>query len=311
MTATSPGIVVVGSLNRDYVCTVDRLPVPGETRLGTELTLWCGGKGGNQAAAAALVGAGVQVAMVGAVGDDADGTAVVAGLREAGVDVDDVAVRRDVRTGTALITVADDGENTIVVAPGANHSVDAQEVRAVLRRRAPSVVVVQGELPPAIVTAVLEEAAALGARPVLNLAPVIPVDASVLAICDPLVVNALEAGTLLQRTLAGPDDLEAAVRELSRRARSVVVTGGASGAWTSEDGRVRHVPARPATVVDTTGAGDAFTGALVVALALGRDLETAATWGAAVAAYAVGGAGAQASFPRGAEVGIGDSGTIS
>jgi ribokinase len=310
----TPSVVVVGSLNRDHVCTVDRLPGPGETRLGTGLTLWSGGKGGNQAVAAALVGAdvaeaaGVGVAMVGAVGDDADGAALLAGLRAVGVDVDDVAVRRGDRSGAALITVAEDGENTIVVAPGANGTVEVADVRAVLRRRSPTVVVVQGELPPAVVAAAIEEAAALGARPLLNLAPVIPVDDTVLELCDPLVVNAVEAGALLGRTLAGTDDLDGATRELSSRARSIVVTGGGAGAWVCERGPVRHVPARPATVVDTTGAGDAFTGALAVGLAVGRGITEAAAWGAAVAAYAVGRPGAQASFPRGSEAGLDGSG---
>ena len=304
--SASPAVVVVGSLNRDYVCTVDRLPAPGETRLGSELTLWCGGKGGNQAVAAALFG-GVSVAMVGAIGDDADGAALLEGLRDAGVDVADVVVRRDVRSGAALITVADDGENSIVVAPGANRTVEAPDVRAALRRHAPAVVLLQGELSPTVVVAALEEAADLEARPVLNLAPVIPVDPSVLSRCDPLVVNAGEAGALLGRPLSDSDDLESAARELSRRFRSVVVTGGASGAWTHHHGQARHVPARPAAAVDTTGAGDAFTGALAVGLAVGRDLAEAAAWGAAVAAYAVERPGAQASFPRGSDVGIGGS----
>jgi ribokinase len=306
----SPTVVVVGSLNRDYVCTVDRIPGPGETRLGSELAVWCGGKGGNQAVAAALVG-GASVAMVGAVGDDADGVALLEGLRDAGVDVDDVRVRRGVRSGAALITVADDGENSIVVAPGANGTVQARHVRAALRRLAPSVVTTQGELPPPVVAATVEEAAAVGARPVLNLAPVIALDTSVLRLCDPLVVNAGEAGALVGRSLLDTAALEAAALTLSRRAASVVVTGGALGAWASRGGEVSHVPARPGDVVDTTGAGDAFTGALAVALALGRDLTEAAAWGAAVAAYAVGRPGAQASFPRGADVGVGQSGTVS
>jgi ribokinase len=312
----SSGIVVVGSLNRDYVCRVDHLPGPGQTRLGSDLTLWCGGKGGNQAVAAALVGArhGVGVAMVGAVGADVDGTALLEGLQDSGVDVSDVAVRRGVRTGAALITVAEDGENIIVVASGSNRTVEPHEIGPALGRHRPAVVVAQGELPPSVVAAALEEAAALGARPVLNLAPVIPIDASVLSLCDPLVVNQGEAGALLGRPLSGGADLAAAVRELSRRSRSVVVTAGAAGAWTSDGTSVEHVPARSSVVVDTTGAGDAFTGALVVALALGRDLATAAAWGSTVAAYAVGRVGAQASFPRGddivTEAGSGESGAI-
>jgi ribokinase len=305
-----PSVIVVGSLNRDYVCTVDLLPERGETRLGTELRLWCGGKGGNQAVAAALMGAGVRVAMVGAVGDDEDGTALLAGLRAAGVDVDDVLVRRGVRSGAALITVAEDGDNTIVVAPGANRTVEAPEACAVIRRRRPAVVVVQGELPPAVAGAALQEAAGLGARPMLNLAPVIPVPGPVLRLCDPLIVNAVEAGALLGRALVDPADLASAAQELSRRARSVVVTGGARGAWTAEDGEVRHIPARSTAVVDTTGAGDAFTGALAVGLALGEGLVEAAGWGTVVAAHAVGRPGAQASFPRGIDIGFGQSGPI-
>jgi ribokinase len=300
------GIVVVGSLNRDHVCRVDRIPGPGETRIGGELTRYCGGKGGNQAVAAALVG-GVDVAMVGAVGDDADGAALLDGLREAGVDVADVAVRDDVASGAALIVVADDGENSIVVAPGANHRVDAETVRSAVRRRASAVVLAQGELPPDVVAAALREADRLGARPVLNLAPVITVPEEVLALCHPLVANQSEAGELLGRRLDGADELAAAAAELSRQARSVVVTGGAAGAWTGEGGAVRHVPARPVTPVDTTGAGDAFTGALAVGLALGRTLVESASRGAAVAAYAVGRPGAQASFPRGRATAPGDS----
>lgn len=303
----TPGVVVVGSLNRDYVCTVDRLPGAGETRLGSELTLWCGGKGGNQAVAAALMGAGVRVAMVGAVGDDDDGRVLLDGLRAAGVDVADVGVRRGVRSGAALVTVADDGDNTIVVAPGANLTVSEDEVSAALRRRDPAVVVVQGELPPGVVASALREAAALGSRPILNLAPVITLPDAVLRSCDPLVVNAGEAGDLLGRVVTDPAALESAARDLSRRARSAVVTGGAAGAWVAERGEVRHVPARPTAVVDTTGAGDAFTGALAVALALGRDLVDAAERGAAVAAHAVGRPGAQASFPRAADLGWGES----
>ncbi len=302
-------IVVVGSLNRDYVCTVDHLPGPGETRIGDELVLFCGGKGGNQAVAAALVG-GVDVAMVGAVGDDPDGIVLLDGLRHAGVDVADIAVRREAHSGAALIFVADGGENAIVVAPGANGTVQADQVRSALRRRAPAVVLAQGELPVDTVAATLEEAAAVGARPVLNLAPVIAIDRNLLTLCDPLVVNQHEASHLLGRDLDGADDLAAAATELSLLARSAVVTGGDRGAWVGQAGQARHVAARPATAVDSTGAGDAFTGAMVVALSLGRELTEAAAWGAAAAAYAVERPGAQASFPRGAEVGLGQSGGI-
>jgi ribokinase len=298
VTTPAGSIAVVGSLNRDYVCRVSRLPAPGETRLGSELTWWCGGKGGNQAVAAALAGAGrdVAVAMVGAVGADPDGEALRQGLADAGVDVTDVVTRVDVRTGAALITVADDGENAIVVAPGANATVSVGEVAAALRRRRPAVVVTQGELPAEVVAAALAEAVRIGARPVLNLAPVMTLDDDVLAVCDPLVVNRGEAASVLDAPGdAAPEQL---ARDLAGRARSVVVTAGAGGAWVAEGGSVSHVPAVAADVVDTTGAGDAFTGAMAVGLALGRDLVAAAGWGAAVAAYSVGRPGTQASYPR-------------
>jgi ribokinase len=294
----------VGSLNRDYVCAVDRLPGPGETRLGSELTLFCGGKGGNQAVAAALVGAErcVEVAMVGAVGSDADGLALRRGLQDAGVDLADLLTRPDVRSGSALITVAADGENTIVVSAGANATVKAEAAIEAVRRRRPGVVLAQGELPSRTIEASLREAAVTGARPVLNLAPVVDLDESVLALCDPLVVNAGEAATLLGRD--GVDAPELA-RMLSHRARSVVVTAGPGGAWVGQAGVARGVPAQPAEAVDSTGAGDAFTGAMVVGLALGYDLVVAAAWGAAVASYSVSRPGAQASFPRGRDIPLG------
>jgi ribokinase len=300
-------IVVVGSLNRDYLCRVDRLPGPGETRIGSDLTVWCGGKGGNQAVAAALVGAdrGVRVSLVGAVGDDDDGTALLSGLREAGVDVEDVAARTDSSSGAALITVAEDGENTIVVASGANASVTVEQVTAVLGRRTPDLVLAQGELSPQVVTATIRAAVELGARPVLNLAPAMPLDPDVLAACDPLVVNVGEALAVLGRAPRESPDLESLTRDLADRARSVVVTGGPAGAWVGASGAFHHVPARPAVVVDTTGAGDAFTGALAVGLTLDRNLTEAAAWGAVVAAYAVGRPGTQASFPGVRDVDLG------
>jgi ribokinase len=300
----SPDIVVVGSLNRDYVCRVDRLPGPGETRLGSELALFCGGKGGNQAVAAALTGAGrgVGVALVGAVGADPDGETLRAGLADAGVDVADVAVRRDVRSGAALITVADDGENAIVVAPGANATVTTDDVAAALRRRAPGLVLAQGELPAAVVTRAVTTARDLGARPVVNLAPAFELDDAVLAVCDPLVVNRGEAAAVLGIDPSSGGEPESLARRLGTRARSVVVTAGAAGAWTARDGVVAHVPARPAEAVDTTGAGDAFTAALCLRLARGDALRDAARYAARAGAAAVRRRGAQSSFPSPAEL---------
>jgi ribokinase len=296
-------IVVVGSLNRDYVCHVEQLPGPGETRLGGELALFSGGKGGNQAVAAAAVGSvtGHPCSLVGSVGDDEDGRALLADLRGSGVDVREVAVTDRVRTGAALITVSADGENTIVVAPGANHSVTEPAVADAFGRvlAADDVVVIQAELPLAVVQTAVREAAAGGARVVLNLAPFTALPDDVLALCDPLVVNESEAAGLLGVSVDGVAGARTAAAALAGTARSAVVTTGAAGAVVAAGTDCTHVPAPKVDVVDSTGAGDAFTGALAVALAAGRDLVTAARWGIAVASYSVCRPGAQASYPRG------------
>jgi len=298
-------VVVVGSLNRDYVCTVDQLPAAGETRMGRELVLHSGGKGGNQAVAAALVGAvtGRPCFLVGGVGGDADGEALVDDLRRAGVAVERVSVEEGVRTGAALITVAADGQNTIVVAPGANHAVTEATVTTALDRLVEegTVVVLQAELRVPVVEAAVRRASAAGARVVLNLAPFAPVADDVLAVCDPVVVNESEASALLGTSVRGPVAVQHAALALACRARSAVVTAGAAGATVAAGGACTHVPAPPVDVVDSTGAGDAFTGALAAGLAAGKDLVGAAGWGVAVASYSVGRPGAQSSYPRGRE----------
>jgi ribokinase len=303
------GVVVVGSLNRDYVCSVDRLPGPGETRLGRELVLHSGGKGGNQAVGAALAGsvAAVPCSIVGSVGDDADGAALCEDLRAAGVDTDAVMVSPGVRTGAALITVAADGENTIVVAPGANHSLTEGHVADALDRLVGpgTVMVVQAELEVAVIEQAVRRAHQAGARVVLNLAPFTHLAEDVLGVADPVVVNESEAAALLA-SQAGPRTGSAPASEptalaLASVARSAVLTVGAAGALVAVEGSCTRLAAPAVDVVDTTGAGDAFTGALAAALAAGHDLHTAAGWGLRLASWSVGRVGAQASYPRGAD----------
>jgi ribokinase len=298
---SGPGIAVVGSLNRDYTCVVDHLPAPGETVGGQELVVASGGKGANQAVAAALAGAAheVVVAMVGAVGADPDGEVLLEELRQAGVLVDEVAVLPDRRSGAALITVRSDGENTIVVAPGANRAVAPQAVAAALLRRSAAVVLVSAEVPTAIVGTAVRHAASTGARPVLNLAPYADLPPDLLALCDPLVVNESEAGSLLDRRVDAGADLSAAAGDLATLAASAVLTAGAQGAYVADRQGVRHVPAPQVPVVDTTGAGDAFTGALAAALALGHPLVGAASWGVAAGARSVQQRGARLRLPAG------------
>lgn len=293
-----PSVVVVGSVNRDYVCRVRMIPRPGETLLGADLSLGSGGKGGNQAVAAALTG--TPASIVARVGDDADGRALLADLEAAGVETSGVTVSTGAATGAAFVMVADDGENAIVVAPGANGELDAEAVTAALEGRLASgdVLVLQGEIPVSGIEAAADVAERSGVRIVLNLAPYQEMSEALLGSCDPLVVNEGEALALLDLTAENvADSTDLAIR-VGGWARSAVVTLGPAGAVVAAGYDVAKIPATAVTVVDTTGAGDAFTGALAAALCDGADLATAARRGVAAGSYAVSRAGAQASYPR-------------
>lgn len=272
----APGLVlVVGSLNVDTIVHLDHRPGPGETVLARSARTSPGGKGANQAVAAAR--AGVRVLLAGAVGDDAAGHDLVAALTAAGVGTQLVAVDTGRPTGEAHVSVTPDGENSIVVVAGANAGVTVDTVRAVVDQApAGAVVVTQAELAPETVTAVVRRAAARELRCLLNLAPYVRLPADVLALADPLVVNASEAAALgadLGRTAPSPEDVPAALHGV---ARSLVVTLGAAGAaLVDAGGRHTRVPAPAVQVVDSTGAGDAAVGALAAALANGHDLLAA------------------------------------
>jgi ribokinase len=290
-------VVVVGSVNRDYTCRVDVLPARGQTVLGGEASVGSGGKGGNQAVAASLMGA--RTAMVARIGDDDDGRALMSDLAGAWVDTQCVVKVPDVRTGMAFVLVDATGDNSIVVAPGANSHLGASSVERTLQRllRPPAVLVTQAEIPGEALAAAVSAAAAAGCRAVVNLAPYRPVPDDLLARCDPLVVNESEAGELLGREVTGLEAARRAVVDIQQRARSVVLTIGAGGAVVSDGGTVHHVAAEAVEVVDTTGAGDAFTGSLAAALSAGRDLVDAVRIGVRAGTYAVARAGAQASYP--------------
>ncbi len=267
-------VVVLGSLNVDLVTRVERHPRPGETVLGQGLSRFAGGKGGNQAVAAARVGA--EVRMVASVGSDEGGTAYVERLAGLGIDASGVAVV-DGPSGHALITVDEVGENVIVVVPGANASVGAAAIDALGDIGPGDVLLVQLEIPLPTVTAAVRHAAHRGARVVVNAAPFAVLPADVVGLADPVVANEHEAVLLADSELAP---------------RSLLVTFGDKGAhW---DGLIRPALAVPAEeVVDTTGAGDAFCGALAAALARGADRETALDAALAAGAAAVRHAGAQ------------------
>ena len=289
-------VAVVGSLNLDLVIRVAELPGPGETVSGGDLFRNPGGKGANQAVAAARLGR--RVAMVGCVGDDQAGHELLASLEAAGVDGSRVRVVEGVPSGTACITVSEDGENQIVVSPGANARLTPDDVAAAAAVRSAAVTLLQLEVPLETVAAAARTA---GGRVVLNPAPVRALPAELLGRIDVLVPNRVE----LARLAGGPvpRTVEQAA-ELAGRlgGRAVVVTLGADGALVVEDGRAGHVPAVPVRPVDTTAAGDAFCGGLADALAGGAGLQEAARRAVRVAAAACLRPGAQASLPTPAEL---------
>ncbi|QPK79663.1 ribokinase [Corynebacterium lizhenjunii] len=330
---SSASLCVVGSINADLMVSVARHPQPGETVLGSGGAVLAGGKGANQAVAAALQGA--HVTFVGAVGDDAYAAAALEHLKATGVDLQAVARRADTSTGLAVITVAADGENSIVVVPGANAAVDAEYVSSQAATiEAADIVLLQGEIPADGFRRAVEIARAAGARVVVNLAPVIPVDRTALLAADPLLANEHEAGLILEQ-LGHPPDPEATPQQLAQAlldagCASVLLTLGAQGAVLADAAGLTPIPTRVAAV-DTTGAGDAFAGAFVASLLAepftdpfaeaeqepgdgpplagpavhhrdrhrdGADMVAAAHHAARVAAYATLSPGAQPSYPR-------------
>jgi ribokinase len=279
--------VVVGSLHMDLIVGVPELPSPGQTLLSRSRARSPGGKGANQAVAAARLGR--RVSIVGRVGADAAGRGLRDGLRAEGVDVEHLREDPDAPSGIALIAVAPDGENTIIVSPGANGRVGPEDVQAAsgLLGEA-AVTLLQLEIPE---DAVRAAAHAAGGTLVLNPAPARELDGDVLQRVDVLVPNRGEL-----ELLAGPGDPADAARRLAGP-RAVVVTLGADGALVVDGDHVEHVRAHPVEVVDTTGAGDAFCGALADALARGALLTEAARWGVAAAALSVTRRGAQEGMP--------------
>jgi ribokinase len=289
-------VIVVGSINRDYLLSVDRRPEPGETVLSRGLAVASGGKGANQAVAAARMGA--RTYLVGAVGADGDGAELLSALDEAGVLTDHVAVTEQAPTGRAFITVTPDGENAIVVVAGANAHIADAGIRAALKRadQEHKIVVISTELPMSSVAAATTAADEAAARVVLNLAPYVNLPSELLRRCDPLVVNEGEAGALSRRRVGDVKSAQGAAADLSQYTRSVVITLGGQGAVVATADTVRHIPAPVVDVVDTTGAGDAFVGALAARLAAGDDLFAAVQTGVAAGSFAVTRLGAQSSY---------------
>ncbi len=274
---------------------VPRLPVPGETVIGTTHFSSPGGKGANQAVAAARLGA--TVALLGAVGDDDAGAELLAGLEAEGVDLQGMKTDATLPSGAAFITVDSEAENTIVVSPGANSGVDASGVeshRSLIETA--RVVLAQLEVP---LEAVVKAAQLARGMFILNAAPARDLPASLLEMVDVLIVNESELAFLAKQSRESQEDLVQRASELHPR---VVVTQGAAGAALVQDGRLSHVSTAAVTAVDPTGAGDTFCGALATRLAAGQPMLDSMRFAAAAGAAAVTNHGAQTAMPSVAQV---------
>jgi ribokinase len=306
-----PRITVLGSLNMDISVTVPRLAGPGETVLGSAARLQPGGKGANQAVAAARLGASVR--MAGCCGDDDFGRTLRSALEAAGVDVTAVRILAGVPSGLALITVDATGENSITVAPGANGLAGPPEAAASAAAGGDALIL-SAEIPVPVLAAALDRARAAGVMTVLNLAPAPPDAAGLLAAgADWLIVNAPEAAAILGRPVADPAGARAAAADLAGAAGGhAVITLGRDGAVLAgpvlagpvlaDPGGALAVPGFSVDSVDSVGAGDAFVAALGVAVASGVAAPEAVRLACAVAATAVTRPGAQESLPAGPDV---------
>ncbi|MFE3093074.1 ribokinase [Streptomyces sp. NPDC059248] len=296
-------VTVVGSVNRDFVLTVEDLPHPGETVLARRFVEGVGGKGANQAVAAARLGSRVRlVARVGA-----DAAVILDALAAEGVDIDVVRSDERVTTGIAAVVVDDAGENTIVVNPGANAELGVDDLPGELVRSPGEIVVIQNEIAPEVVEQAVLRAREQGGVVVLNPAPARPLDARVLAAVDVLVPNRGELAALLGTEPPATVDQ---ARDLLVRAalpcRAVVVTLGADGAVLKEahSPDTLHIPAPSVDAVDTVGAGDTFCGALADALGRGTALPAAVARAVRAASHAATGLGAQTSMPYAAQLDV-------
>ena len=281
----------------DLVARAPRHPQPGETVLGTEFNTFPGGKGANQAVAAARLGGAVK--MIGRVGTDSFGDTLIRTLTDAGVNTEHVEQLADVPTGLALITVDAAGQDTIVVVQGANRRLSPPDLLAAAPVfKGAAVVVMQLEIPLLAVAYAVDLAHRHGARVVLNPAPAQPLEAELLAGVDFLIPNQNELALL-----AGPGPMRDTARQLQASGvRSVIVTVGGDGALIVDAEGETYLPGHRVEVVDETAAGDAFAGAFAVAIAEGRSAREAAKWGNAAGALAVTHAGAQPSLPTRTEL---------
>jgi len=296
------GVFVLGSINLDAVARVDDLPKPGETVAGLSLELFLGGKGANQAVAAARMGAPTR--LMGAVGRDDSGLSLKAKLAGYGVQVADVAELPSMPTGQAHVWVASNGENMIVVTGGANTAVSPQHVTAT-PLEGQRVLLSQLESPVVAIEALFRAGAAKGGLRILNAAPALPQGAALFPLTDILIVNQTElaAYARLDHEPSRLEEVSRVARKLmSRPDQTIIVTLGAAGVATVRRDEAFLIEGRKVKAVDTTGAGDCFCGALAANLAVNMDLREAVEAANAAAALSVQKAGASSSMPSRREV---------
>ena len=298
MSVTRLAVVVLGSINMDLVVRAPHLPRPGETLHGSDFLTVGGGKGANQATAAARLGASVQ--FIGAVGADDFGTRRLAEMTTDGIDVSRIVRLKDFPTGVALITVDNAGENTIVIAAGANMAVTPEAVAAFdFSKAQKGLCVAQLELPLETVAAGLRAAKSAGLVTMLNVAPYKSEARDLLHDVDILIANEGEASDLAdwQGVVTRERAADVATKLCAYGPTTVIVTLGAAGAVVVTATRTVHVPAPSVQAIDTTGAGDCFTGALAAGLAAGEAIETAAQRAVAAASYSTTVVGATPGMP--------------
>lgn len=290
-------VVVAGAINTDLVALVDRAPHAGETITGKSFAMFGGGKGANQGVAARRSGA--SVALAGAVGDDAFGAQCREDLTAEGIKLDGVVEINGMASGVALITVESGGENRIAYVPGPTLHVTGEQICRLLERTQPKIYLQPNEVPLTSAEAALQFARSNGAIALLNATPDPEKVRALLPLVDYLIVNEGEAIALSGRT--GP--FEEVIRSLAEQCNaSVVLTAGADGVYGYHSGRVVHVTAPRVDVVDTTGAGDTFSGAFAARLAMGEGVDSALRWGVAAASLSATREGAQSSIPQAGDV---------
>ncbi|MBS1604668.1 MAG: ribokinase [Bacteroidetes bacterium] len=299
---TRKKILVIGSSNTDMVVTADKLPSAGQTLLGNGFFMNAGGKGANQAVAAARLGAAVS--MVFRIGNDVFGQKAVETLAKEGIDTRHVFTDDQLPSGVALITVDARGENQIVVAPGANGNLlpaDLQQIEQTILSA--DVILMQLEIPMQTVVAAADMAYRMGKQIILNPAPALPIPADLLRRISVLTPNESEASLISGVSITDGESARAAAKKIAASGvPHVIVTRGSQGALILSNNRFEEVAAPSVDVVDTTAAGDVFNGALAVALAEGSDLLASARWGVAAAALSVTRKGAQSSAPYRQEI---------